>query len=130
MARNSACASSHSAEAVKKHSTRKSAACTGFLAVTTRSAARMRMVEKTQKVARGRFIASLSVERVGRAVLGDLLFPAVAHREQHRLGEVEVALLLAVVLEDAGLDDGIDRAALLAEAAEDALGEVDVVARG
>jgi hypothetical protein len=29
-----------------------------------------------------------------------------------------------------GLDDGIDRAALFAEAAEDALGQVDVVARG
>jgi hypothetical protein len=35
-----------------------------------------------------------------------------------------------VVLENAGLDDGIDRAGFLAEAAEDALGQVDVVARG
>src|SRR5207244_5550114 len=59
-----------------------------------------------------------------------LLLVAVADGEQHRLGVVEVPPLLAVVLEDARLDDGIDRAGLLAEAAEDALGEVDVVASG
>jgi hypothetical protein len=56
------------------------------------------------------------------------LFVAVADGEQHVLGEIEVAALLAVVVEDVRLDDRIDRAALLAEAAEDALGEVDVVA--
>src|SRR5207248_6714790 len=60
----------------------------------------------------------------------DLLLVAVADGEQHRLGVVKIAALLAVVLEDARLDDRIDRAGLLAEAAEDALGEVDVVARG
>src|SRR6476646_9696476 len=61
---------------------------------------------------------------------GDLGLVAVAHGQEHVLGVVQVAALLAVVLEDVGLDDGVDRAALLAEAAEDALGEVDVVARG
>jgi len=35
-----------------------------------------------------------------------------------------------VVLEDAGFDDRVDRAGFLAEAAEDALGQVDVVTRG
>src|ERR671913_82063 len=67
---------------------------------------------------------------VGRLVGGDFFFVAVANGEQHVLGEVQVAALLAVVFEDVGLDDGVDRAALLAEAAEDALGQVDVVARG
>src|SRR5215510_6652332 len=37
--------------------------------------------------------------------------------------------LRAVVFQDVRLDDRVDRAALLAEAAEDALGQVDVVAR-
>ena len=64
------------------------------------------------------------------AVGGDLGLVAVAHGQQHVLGEVEVAALLAVVFEDVGLDDGVHRAALFAEAAEDALGQVDVVARG
>ena len=57
------------------------------------------------------------------------LLVAVADGQQHVLGEVQVAALLAVVFEDVGLDDRVDRAALLAEAAEDALGQVDVVAR-
>src|SRR5258706_12066165 len=61
---------------------------------------------------------------------GDDRLVLVADREQHRLGVEEVAALLAVVLEDVRLDDGVHRAALLAEAAEDALHEVDVVARG
>src|SRR6185503_6592178 len=47
-----------------------------------------------------------------------------------RLGVVEVAALLAVVLEDAGLDDRVHRAGFLAEAAENAFRQVDVVARG
>src|SRR5262249_44696456 len=59
-----------------------------------------------------------------------LLLVAVTDREEHLLGVVQVAALLPVVLEEAGLDDGVDRAGLLAEPAEDALGEVDVVARG
>src|SRR6187200_938487 len=70
-----------------------------------------------------------AVFRVRLLRRGDLFFVAVADGEQHVLGEVEVAALLAVVLQDVRLDDRVDRAALLAEAAEDALGEVDVVAR-
>jgi hypothetical protein len=71
-----------------------------------------------------------SVRRVGRPVGRDVLLVAVADRQQHVLGEVQVATLLAVVLQDVGLDDRIDRAAFFAEAAEDALGQVDVVALG
>src|SRR4029077_8700271 len=72
----------------------------------------------------------LAESGVGRPVAGDLLLVAIAHREQHGLGVVEIPPLLAVVLEDPRLDDGVDRAGFLAEAAEDALHEVDVVARG
>src|SRR5688500_19511113 len=72
----------------------------------------------------------LSVLRVFRPVAGDALLVAIAHREQHGLGVVEIPPLLAVVLEDARLDDRVDRAGLLAEPAEDALHQVDVVARG
>jgi hypothetical protein len=61
---------------------------------------------------------------------GDLFFVAVAHGQQHVLGEVQVAALLAVVFEVVGLDDAVHRAAFFAETAEDALGQVDVVARG
>src|SRR5437016_12459901 len=64
-----------------------------------------------------------------RAGGGDLRLVLVADREQHRLGEDALAARLEVILEDVRLDDGIDRAALLAEAAEDALDEIDVVAR-
>src|SRR5512139_1120372 len=71
-----------------------------------------------------------AVGGVGRAILRDLVLVPVADGEQHFLGEIEVAALLAVVLENARLDDRIDRAGLLAETAEDALGEVDVVACG
>src|SRR5690349_17969974 len=70
-----------------------------------------------------------SVPRVLLAVLGDLRLVPVPDRQQHLLGVVEIAALLAVVLEDARLDDRVDGAALLAEPAEDAFGEVDVVAR-
>src|SRR4029079_8690128 len=48
---------------------------------------------------------------------------------RNSLRVVEIAALLAVVLEEPRLDDRVDRAALLAESAEDAFGEVDVVAR-
>src|SRR5258705_4859677 len=84
-----------------------------------------------------RAVSPLSERRSGGSAVfrvrllrrGDFFFVAVADGEQHVLGEIEVAALLAVVLENVRLDDRIDRAALLAEAAEDALGEVDVVAR-
>src|SRR5436190_7276507 len=71
----------------------------------------------------------LSVRRVRRAVPGDLFFVAVAYREQHRFRVVQVAAVLAVILDDPRLDDRVDRAGFLAEAAENAFHEVDVVAR-
>src|SRR5947209_2528840 len=64
------------------------------------------------------------------AVVRDLFFVAVADGEQHRLGVVVISPLLAVAFDRAHLYDGIDRAALFAKAAEDALREVDVIARG
>src|SRR5690349_1927309 len=127
IARNSARSSIHSAAAVKKASTRNSAECTGLRAVITQIAAMTRISAKNQKTAASN-MAGLAVRRVRGAVLGDLLLVAVAHREQHFLGVVQVAALLAVVLEDARLDDRIDRAGLFAQPAEDALGEIDVVA--
>src|SRR5947209_19946017 len=71
-----------------------------------------------------------AILRVELAVARDLLFVTVADGQQHGLGVIEIAALLAVVFEDAGFDDRIDRTALLAKPAEDALGEIDVVARG
>src|SRR6266446_7794939 len=129
MARNSARSSIHSPAAVKKASTRNSAECTGLRAVITQIAAITRITAKNQKTAASNMARS-AVGGVRGAVAGDLLLVAVAYGEQHFLGVVEVAALLAVVLEDARLDDRVHRAGLLAQAAEDALGEVDVVARG
>src|SRR4029079_1504683 len=76
---------------------------------------------------RAAFLPFLSVRRVRGAVPGDLFLGAVAHREQHRLGVVQLAAVLAVVFDDPRLDDGVDRASLLAVAAEDALDEGDRV---
>src|SRR5690242_10132706 len=77
---------------------------------------------------RGRSMSA--VTRVRGAVGGDLRLVLVADREQHRLRVEEVAAGFAVVLDEARLDDRVHRAALLAHAAEDALHEVDAVARG
>src|SRR5688500_743864 len=71
-----------------------------------------------------------SVRRVLRARGGDLRLEAVADREQLLLVHDVLAALLEVVFVDGGLDDRVDRAALLAETAEDGLEQVDVVARG
>jgi hypothetical protein len=57
-------------------------------------------------------------------------FVAVAHGQQHVLGEIQVTALFAVVFEDRRFDDRIHRTAFFAEAAINALGQVDVVARG
>src|SRR3954464_1873659 len=59
-----------------------------------------------------------------------LLLETIAHGEQHRLRVVEVSPLLAVIFECPRLDDRIHRAGLLAEAAEDAFRQIDVIARG
>src|SRR5262249_42108280 len=63
-------------------------------------------------------------------VLRDLLFVGVPDRKQHGLGIDQIAALLAVILHDARLHDRIDRAGFLAEAAEYAFREIDIVARG
>src|SRR5215470_2013668 len=71
-----------------------------------------------------------AVSRIFRPVFRDLLLVAIAHRQQHLLGVQQIATPLAVVLENARFDYGVHRAGLLTETAEDALGEVDVVAGG
>src|SRR5258705_13934270 len=70
------------------------------------------------------------IGRVGRQAGGDLGFPAVAVREQLFLVVEELLAGLRGKLEVRALDDGIDRTGLLTEAAIDAFGHVDVVARG
>src|SRR5678816_2740664 len=109
----------------------------------TASAAPTRITAKTQKVKVANVIALRpwraayprvperlsSVFGVFLTVCGDLRLVAVAHREQHFLRVVEVAAPLAVIFEDSRLDDRIHRTAFLAEAAEDAFRQVDVVAR-
>src|SRR5258705_6507843 len=64
---------------------------------------------------------------VFRPIGGNLRFIRVADREQHLLRVVKVAAALAMIFEDARLDDRIDGTALLAHAAENAFGEIDVV---
>src|ERR1700735_2277112 len=76
------------------------------------------------------FILASAVRGVLCAIGGDLLLEAITDREQLRLVHDIFAAMLEVVFVDAGLDDRIDRAALSAEAAEDALEQIDVVARG
>src|SRR5712671_3756074 len=62
--------------------------------------------------------------------LGDLALPAVAVGQQSVLVVVELLARLGRELEVGPLDDGIDRAGLLAQPAVDALHHVDVVAGG
>ena len=54
----------------------------------------------------------------------------ITHRQQHLLGINQIAAFLAVVFQNTGLDYRIHRAGFLAEAAEYALGQIDVIARG
>src|SRR6267154_2278845 len=70
------------------------------------------------------------VRRVEREVLRDLGFPAVAVGEQLVLVVEQLLARLGGEFEVGALDDRIDRAGLLAEAAIDAFRHVDVVARG
>src|SRR5262249_552532 len=58
----------------------------------------------------------------------DLALPAVAVREQALLIVIELLARLGRILEVRALDDGINRAGLLAEAAVDAHHHIDVVA--
>src|SRR5262249_56222922 len=74
-------------------------------------------------------IGGSPVGRVGHDVGGELGLPAVAVRQQLLLVVEELLAGLGGELEVRSLDDRVDRAGLLAEAAIDALGHVDVVAR-
>src|SRR5690606_22543698 len=71
-----------------------------------------------------------AVGSVGGAARRDLGLEAVADRQQLRFGDDVLAAVLEVVFQDVGLHDRVHRAGLLAEPAEDALEQVDVVARG
>src|SRR5712691_3844292 len=62
--------------------------------------------------------------------LGDLALPAVAVGQQPLLVVVELLARLGGELEVGALDDGVNRAGLLAQPAVDALHHVDVVAGG
>src|SRR6185503_17673770 len=130
MARNSARSSSQMPAAVKNASTRNSTPCTGLRAVITSTPDTSSTAPNSRKSQVSNIYCCLPIAGVLGPVAGDALLVAVTHREQHGLGVVQIPPLLAVVLDDARLDDRVDRAGLLAEAAEDALHQVDVVARG
>ena len=70
-----------------------------------------------------------TIRRVFGAATSDLGLVAVADGKQHVFGEVQIAALFTVVLVNVRFDDRVHRAAFFTEAAEDALGQVDVVAR-
>src|ERR1700730_18338055 len=71
-----------------------------------------------------------AIRRVEREVLRDRALPPVAVREQPLLVVVKLLARFGREFEVRPLDDGIDRAGLLAQAAVDAFDHVDVVARG
>ena len=75
------------------------------------------------------FIISLAVAGVSGTVSRDLGLVAITDGQQHVLGVVQIAALLAVVLKNMRLDDRVDRAGFFAEAAENTLSQIDVVAR-
>src|SRR5918993_3155987 len=72
---------------------------------------------------------ALAIARVGGLARRDHRFVALADREQLVLGHDVLAAVLHVVLMDARLHDRIHGAGFFAEAAVDALEQVDVVAR-
>src|SRR5215470_15787142 len=73
---------------------------------------------------------ALAIRRVEREILGDLALPAVAIREQPLLVVVKLLARLGREFEVRPLDDGVDRARLLAQPAVDAFDHVYVVAGG
>ena len=77
-----------------------------------------------------RFQAVLAVWRVCCFAFGDFRFVFVADGQQDGLGHVQIAFFLAVVFENMRFHNRIGGAGFFAEAAENALGQVDVVARG
>jgi hypothetical protein len=62
--------------------------------------------------------------------LASCFFVTVAYGQQHVLGEIQVAAFFTVVFQDVGFNDGVHRAAFFAEAAEDAFGQINIVAGG
>ena len=72
---------------------------------------------------------ALAVGRVQLQILGDFPLPTVPVQKQAFLVVVELLAGLHRELDIRPLDDRVDRAGLLAEAAIDAFGHVDVVAR-
>src|SRR5581483_657831 len=84
----------------------------------------------TVSAARAKTNIKSPVRRVERHVLGDLALPAVAVGEQLFLVVVKLLARLGGEFEIRALDDGVDRAGLLAQPAIDAFDHVDVVARG
>src|SRR5579872_2579988 len=75
-------------------------------------------------------IALLPVRRVRGLVGRDHGLVPLAHGQQLVLAHDVLAAMFHVIFVDARENDGIDRADLLAEAAGDALEEVDIVATG
>src|SRR5437763_5524907 len=73
---------------------------------------------------------ALAIGRVPLEIGGKLAVPAVAVVEQLFLVVDQLLARFGRELQSRSFDDCIDRASLLAEAAIDALGHVDVVARG
>src|SRR5579885_1672457 len=69
-----------------------------------------------------------AIGRVGGEIGGDLHLPAIAVRQQTVLVVEQLLAALGREFEVRSLDDGVDRARLLAEAAIDALHHIDVVA--
>src|ERR1700719_1224712 len=119
IARNSAPSSTNRPAALKKARIRNSTECTGLRAVTTIAPAATNTIAKSQNASAWMIIRSpcraLAVGRVQGEVLGDLRLPAVAIREQFLLVVEELLARLGRKLEIRALDDGIDRARLLAE---------------
>ncbi len=63
-------------------------------------------------------------------ILGDLRLVSIAIGQKHLFGVVQVTTNFTVIFVDTGLDNRIDRASLFAKTAKNALGQIDVIARG
>src|SRR5262245_55960020 len=130
MARNSARSSSHSAAAVKNEHQEQHPVHRVARGDHGEPGGEQHGAEGVEHCGFEHCCSSSAIARVGLAVAGDFPLVAIAHGEQHGLGVVQLAAVLPVVLQHARLDDRVHRAGFLAEAAEDALHEVDVVTRG
>src|SRR3546814_198527 len=130
MPRNSASARIQVQATVKKVNTRHSAAYTGLRTLITAPAATTVTTAKARKASSVKSMRSSAEGGVGGAAFGDLGFEPVPDCQQLLLVDDVLAAVLEVVLEHVGFDDRVHGARLLAEPAEDALEQVDVVARG